>query len=90
MPERICELCGEAKTLRMIEVTTFGETARFVESNEYECLLCEQTSMEKDRDRWRAIAKELYTWLTPSYEDDDVNEACKSALAMYEQAVRDE
>lgn len=41
-----------------------------------------------DRDRWKSIASELYTWLLPSDEDDSVREAGLEAYAMYDEAVR--
>ena len=41
-------------------------------------------------ERWRYIAKELYTWLQPSPEDDSVYEAGIEAMAMYDEAIYDE
>ena len=41
-------------------------------------------------ERWRHIAKELYTWLQPSPEDDSVYEAGVEAMTMYCEAVRGE
>lgn len=43
-----------------------------------------------ERDKWREIARELYTWLLPSDEDDSVREAGLEAYAMYDEAVRGE
>lgn len=41
-------------------------------------------------ERWRHIAKELYTWLQPSPEDDSVYEAGVEAMTMYCKAVQGE
>ena len=46
--------------------------------------------MTAERDKWRAIARELYTWLMPSPEDDSVREAGLEAYAMYDEAVKDD
>lgn len=43
-----------------------------------------------ERDKWRAIARELYTWLIPSPEDDSVHEAGLEAYAMYDEAAKDD
>lgn len=41
-------------------------------------------------ERWRHIAKELYTWLQPSPEDDGVYEAGVEAMTMYCEAMNNE
>lgn len=46
--------------------------------------------MTAKRDCWRNVAKELYTWLLLSDEDDSVHEAGLDALAMYDEAARNE
>lgn len=61
---------------------------------EESCLYCETVGELNEAadeiERWRHIAKELYTWLQPSPEDDSVYEAGVEAMTMYCEAVRDE
>lgn len=46
--------------------------------------------LRADRDRWRHIAKELYSWFVPFFDDDSIYEAGVEAMAMYCEAVRGE
>ena len=46
--------------------------------------------ISSDRDRWKEISKELYTWLQPSPEDDSVYEAGVEAMTMYCEAMNND